>query len=212
MVFFRKHWWDIGGILAIAVLIFVYVNLNTFSSYQLLMYLSLVSLFFHQSEEYRIVGTFPGMINTIMYKSKFPDRYPLNANTAFIINVFIGWVVYFMAAIFAERAFWLGIATIIISLGNVIAHTFVFNIKGKTFYNAGMATCWLFFVPVIYFFWKIGFKNNLISINNFLIGVPLGIVLNVVGILKMIDWLANENTPYVFDRRHLLYRDRNPKP
>lgn len=103
MVFFRKHWWDIGGILAIAVLIFVYVNLNTFSSYQLLMYLSLVSLFFHQSEEYRIVGTFPGMINTIMYKSKFPDRYPLNANTAFIINVFIGWVVYFMAAIFAER-------------------------------------------------------------------------------------------------------------
>ena len=68
------------------------------------------------------------------------------------------------------------------------------------------------FVPVIYFFWKIGFESNLIPIDDFLIGVPLGIILNVIGILKVIDWLADTNTSYVFDQWHLLLEDRNPKP
>lgn len=64
MGFLRKHWQDIGGFLAIVVIGFLFVKGNELSNYQLLLWLSLVSLFLHQLEEYRIVGTFPGMMNS----------------------------------------------------------------------------------------------------------------------------------------------------
>lgn len=147
----RKHRYDLGGLFSILVLGFISLNFKTLTDYQLLMWLSLATLFLHQLEEYRIVGTFPGMINTAMYKSKQPDRYPLNPNTAFYINVFVGWGVYFLAAVFAEKAIWLGIAAIMISLGNTITHIFILNIKAKTLYNAGLVICWLFFLPCVYF-------------------------------------------------------------
>lgn len=206
--FIRKHWFDIGGLLSIWVLAFVYLHHQNLTPYQLLMWLSLVSLFIHQLEEYRIPGTFPGMINTAVYKSDIPDHYPLNANTSLIVNVFVGWLCYWLAAILAEKTVWLGLATILISCGNIIAHTFLFNIKGKTFYNAGMLTSWLLFIPCSYFFFSIVYANHLISTTDYLIGIPLGIMLNVVGILKMIDWMSDRNSKYAFGQRNLLKKDR----
>ena len=173
------------------------------------MWLSLVSLFFHQLEEYRIVGTFPGMINKVVFKSEKPDRYPLNTNTAFLINIMEGWLLYFLAAIFAEKAMWLCIATLMISFGNIIAHTFLFNIKGKTFYNAGMITCWLLFAPIIYCFFKITSNTNLISLQDYIIGITLGAIINIFGVLKLIQWLAHKQTNYIFPQRNLLPQDRN---
>ena len=173
------------------------------------MWCSLASLFLHQLEEYRIAGTFPGMINSVVFKSPQPDRYPLNKNTSFLINVLEGWLLYFLAACFAEKAVWLGITALMISLGNIIAHSFLFNIKGKAFYNAGLLTCWLFFVPCIYFFFKITNSTDIITTKDYLIGVPLGVVLNIFGVFKMIGWLANKNTIYIFPQRNLLPKDRN---
>jgi hypothetical protein len=204
----RKHWYDIGGILSILVLGFVFINFKTLSSYQFLMWLSLVSLFFHQLEEYRIAGTFPGMVNAAVYKSDLPDRYPLNTNTSLYVNVLIGWLLYFLAALLAEQAIWLGLATMIVSIGNTIAHTTLFNIKGKTIYNAGLVTSWLLFAPCVYFFFSIVYADHLIKITDYLIGIPLGIALNVVGIIKLIDWMADKNTTYIFEQRNLLSKDR----
>ncbi|MEO6884467.1 MAG: HXXEE domain-containing protein [Bacteroidia bacterium] len=208
MNFLRKHWFDIGGFLAIITLLFIYFNFKTLSNFQLLMWLSLVTLFFHQLEEYRIVGTFPGMINTAMFKSEMPDRYPLNSNTALYINVVLGWLLYSLAALFSEKAIWLCIATMLISFGNIIAHTFLFNIKGKTFYNAGMATCWLLFAPCIYFFITIIYNDHLVTNKDYLIGIILGIILNIFGVLKPIVWFADKNTSYIFEQRNLLLKDR----
>lgn len=208
MNFLRKHWYDTGTILALVIVLGVSVCYTRLSHYQLLMWLSLVSLFLHQLEEYRVVGTFPGMLNRMLFKSDLPDRYPLNTNTALIINVFLGWSIYFLAALIGEKAIWLGMVTIFISLGNIIAHTFVFNIKGKTVYNAGLATSWLFFAPCVFFFFRIIYTEHLVTFTDYLIGVPLGIAVNVLGILKLITWLADKNTRYVFEKRNLLPRDR----
>lgn len=209
MNFLRKHWFDTGAVLAVVVIIFIWFNYGILSRYQLLMWLSLTSLFFHQLEEYRIVGTFPGMVNKVMYNSDMPDRYPLNSNTSLYINVFVGWSFYFMAALFAEKAIWLGMATILISIGNTVAHTLLFNIKGKTLYNAGMATSWLFFAPAGYYFFNIIHNMHLVTLKDYYIGIPLGVALNVVGILKLIDWMKNRNTRYFFPKRCLLLADRN---
>ena len=208
MAFLRNHWYDLGGLFALLILIYLGAFHSTLGHYQLLMWLSLISLLFHQMEEYRIVGTFPGMINQVMFKSDRPDRFPLNSNSALIVNVLIGWFAYLLAAVLGEHAVWLGLATIIVSLGNIIAHTFVFNIKGKTLYNAGLATSWLFFAPCVYFFFKVVHGEDLITTTDYLIGIPLGVVLNVFGILKMITWLADKDTTYIFPDRNLLPADR----
>jgi len=208
MNFLRKHWYDVGAFLTVIVSMYIFTNHSILTSYQTLMWLSLVSLFLHQLEEYRIVGTFPGMINSMMFKSKRPDRYPLNTNSAFYVNVVVGWAAYFLAAILAEKAIWLGIATMVVSAGNVMAHTFLFNIKGKTFYNPGMATSWLLFVPCTYYFISIVHSNHLANITEYGIGIFLGLVMNIVGVFKLIQWMADENTTYIFSERNMLRIDR----
>lgn len=204
----RKHWYDLGAFFFVVVSIYVFINYNFFTEYQTLMWLSLASLFLHQLEEYRIAGTFPGMINSVLYNSKLPDRYPLNANTAFYVNVVVGWTFYFLAAILGEKTIWLGIATMLVSVGNIIAHTIIFNIKGKTIYNAGLATSWLLFVPCVYFFILVILNSHPPTKWDYCIGVALGITLNFVGILKLIDWMADVNTTYIFNDRNLLPKDR----
>ena len=190
MIFLRRHWYDlgIGGV----IFIIFYLLKNHLSNYEMVMWVSLATLLLHQFEEYRYPGTFLFMINSVIFKSENPDRYPLNTKTAFFINVIEGWSLYLFAAIFAERAVWLGIATIVISFGNIIAHTFLFNIKGKTFYNAGMVTCWLFFVPCVSYFFYIVFSEHIGSKSDFIVGILLGVVLNYFGIFKMISWMSDK--------------------
>ena len=210
MNFLRAHWYDIGGVLAIITLIWVMASFSGLSDYGLLMWLSLASLFFHQMEEYRIVGTFPGMINSRMFKSDIPDRYPLNTHTSFVINVAVGWTLYLAAALAGERLVWLGMAAILVSLGNILAHTLVFNIKGKTRYNAGLATSWLFFAPCVFFFFRIVTKQHLATATDYAIGIPLGIIINILLVVKMITWMADRHTRYAFSTRNLLPEDRKP--
>ena len=207
----RKHWYDLGALLSIAVSVCIYINFPHLTNYRILMWLSLVALFLHQWEEYRVPGTFPGMINTVMYHSQMPDRYPLNTNTAFYINVCVGWTFYFFAAFFAERAIWLGIATMMVSVGNITAHTIIFNLRGKTFYNAGLVTALLLFMPSVYFFVSIIYADHLAGKADYWIGIPLGIILNVAGVLKTIHLMADKNSPYIFNDRNLLPKDRKKK-
>jgi len=202
MNFLRLHWFDLGLVLAVVATIFLLLLRPTGLS--LLLWLSLVTLFLHQFEEYRFPGYFPGMMNSVMFSSQQPDRYPLNAQTAFVVNVIMGWLSYFLAAVFSEQAVWLGIATILLSVGNFIAHTFLFNIKGKTVYNPGMLTAILLFLPasVAFFAWMI--QHHSASPLDWIAGIVLGIALNTLGVFKTIDWMKNKDTPYVFPARCLV--------
>jgi hypothetical protein len=204
----RKHWFDIGGLLAVAVLIYLYNAYPHLPTIQTVLWLSLASLFIHQIEEYRYPGYFPGMINSALYKSKMPERYPLNTQTSLVVNVPMGWLFYFLAAIFASRCIWLGIGTMLVSLGNVVGHTLLFNLKGRTWYNPGMCTALFLFLPLLYCFWCTLSINHFAGTTDWIAGIALGIVLNVFGIVKMIDWMADRNTTYVFEPRQLRPQDR----
>lgn len=207
LAFFRMHWFDIGIFLAIPVIGYIFIA--KLSTIHLLLWVSLVTLFMHQFEEYRYPGYFPGIVNTALFSSNQPDRYPFNPNTAFVINLGVGWLFYFLAALFAEQMIWLGIATILVSLGNFFAHCFLFNFKGKSYYNPGMTTSIILFLPLTIFFFYFIITNNLASVVDWSLGLILGVILNVVGILKMIDWLKDENTPYIWPKRFLLPNLKN---
>ncbi len=201
MELLRNHWFDLG--LGLAVLTGGFILVAHPQGLALLLWLSLLSLFLHQFEEYRYPGYFPGMMNTVMFASAQPDRYPLNPQTALIVNVVTGWLFYALAAVLAERALWLGIATMLVSVGNFLAHTFLFNIKGRSRYNPGMLTADLLFLPLTVWFFAVVIGERLASATDWCLGIVLGVTLNVVGILKLIDWLKDENTPHVFPRRCL---------
>lgn len=202
MNFMRHHWFDAG--LALAFLTSGIVLLNKLEPLSLILWVSLISLFLHQFEEYRYPGYFPGMMNTVMFSSKHPDRYPLNTNTALIVNVFVGWFAFLLAAMFGEKALWLAIATILVSVGNFFAHTFLFNIKGKTFYNPGMFTAILLFAPIAVYFGYYLIQGNLATLLDWVVGILVGICLNYFGVIKLIDWLKDKNTEYIFPKRFLL--------
>ncbi len=191
--------------LALAVIAFVYLNHEALSDYRKLMWLSFCSLLFHQIEEYRLPGTFPGYINSVLGKeAAIPDRYPLNANSALIVNVMLGWGAYLLSAILGESAVWLGLATVIVSAANFMAHTVFFNLRAKTIYNAGMATCWLFFLPVCITFIIVVSRDQLATSGDLISGIALGILFNYFGIYKTINWLKDKNSPYLFPHRNLL--------
>lgn len=80
-------------------------------------------------------------------------------------------------AVCGQRAVWLGIATMMVSFGNTVAHMAVFNIRGKTFYNASFATSWLLFVPCIYLFFTTIHRDNLVIGTDYAIGLFLVTIL-----------------------------------
>lgn len=69
MEFWRKHWFDIGGGLAVVLGGWLIRHYQTLSTLQVILWLSLISLLLHQVEEYRWPGYFPGMINRAVYHS-----------------------------------------------------------------------------------------------------------------------------------------------
>lgn len=208
MNFLRLHWQDVGigfAIIGGMVLATVAKQIDSFS---ILLWLSLISLLVHQFEEYRYPGYFPGMVNSVLFKSAKPDRYPLNTNTSLIVNVIVGWLAYFLAAFFGRHAIWLAMGTILVSAGNCIAHVFLFNIRGKTLYNPGLLTSVLLFLPIVIVFFKQIVQYHLASPSDWVCGIVLGIFLNVVGIVKLIDWLKDEHTPFIFPNRCLIPKER----
>ena len=206
MSFLRLHWFDVGiGLAAVTGILLLVIHPVGLG---LLLWISLITLFVHQFEEYRYPGYFPGMMNTVMFASERPDRYPLNPQTSLIINVIVGWLAYFLAALFYRHAIWLAIATLLVSVGNIIAHTLLFNLKGKTLYNPGMLTAVVLFLPLsIYCFsWIIG--HHAATAIDWIVGIALGVAMNYIGVLKLIDWLKDADTAYVFPPRFLPPRLR----
>lgn len=198
MAFFRQRWYQVGLGVAIVLLVSLPFWQDHLSSFRLLLTISFVTLLVHQVEEYQFPGYFPRMINSVLFNSQTPDRYPLNANTAWIINVGLGWGLYILAIVFAEHAVWLAIATIVVSLGNVFAHGVLFNIKGKTLYNPGLLTALVLFLPVAIYFFVYLARHDLLDPANLIVGIIAGMAVNYFGILRLISFLARKDTPYVF--------------
>ena len=195
----RNHWFDVGMILG--AFLVGYLLWSRPVGIELLLWLSLLSLFIHQVEEYRFPGYFPGMINSWLFSSQRPERYPLNSQTSLVVNVGVGWCSYFLAALFGTDCLWLAIATILVSVGNIFAHTFVFNRKGKTHYNPGLLTSLVLFLPIAVLFFTTIIREERASLVDWIVGIVLGFVLNYIGIVKLIDWMKNEDSPYVFPVR-----------
>ena len=69
-------------------------------------------------------------------------------------------------------------------------------------------TALFLFLPIVVYFIFLVIQNKLATPLDWGLGIVLGITLNYIGILKLIDWLKDENTSYIFPKRSLLPQSR----
>lgn len=201
MRFMERHWFDVGAVLGIALAIWLVVAGSGMTTITLLLWLSLLSLFAHQVEEWRWPGWFPGMLNVVLFRSNDPWRFPLNVRSGLVVNVVVGWLAYLLAALLAERALWLALATILVSLGNCVLHLGVIPIRGRMPYNPGMVTSLVFFLPLVVWFAVVAIPA--MTVTEIVGGVILGLVLNVGGVIGIIRVLEDKDAP-PFENRQVV--------
>lgn len=198
----KRHWFDLGGVLGIGLgagLIAQRQHSNTLGWW---LWLSLLSLMAHQLEEYRWPGWFTGMLNRGVFHSEQPQRYPLNPSSALVVNVVVGWGSYLLAALLGWQLPALVIGTVLVSLGNLLAHSLLFPLRCRLLYNPGLATSWLLFAPISLAILERLSKSGRLDARDWVLGLVLGALLNGVGILGVIHWLRNPDAE-PFPRRML---------
>src|SRR5918993_5679387 len=88
---YRDNWFNVGAVLAMAIVGALAISHRRLSRSRLFSALNLTALMVHQFEEYGFPGYFPGLLNAGVFKSGKPDRYPLNTNSALIVNAAVSY-------------------------------------------------------------------------------------------------------------------------
>jgi Protein of unknown function with HXXEE motif len=194
----RRHWYNIGGVLAIAstgILIYTWSDMRVV---QRLLFMNFIALLIHQYEEYGVPGGEPAIMNIALQNSDSPDRYPLNQNSAMVINVFAAYVFY-LIPVFSPDKIWLGIAPTLFGFGQFVIHGIQTPKKLGQFYNPGLGAVILLHIPIGAFFIYYIISNRLVTILDWVYGVVYLIAFVFICMIKLTyKWLADENSPYIF--------------
>jgi hypothetical protein len=74
MSFFRRHWYEIGAVVAVGTVGWLILGWQDMSVLQRLLLLNFVVLLVHQYEEYGWPGGEPAIMNVVLRSSSTPDR------------------------------------------------------------------------------------------------------------------------------------------
>ncbi len=199
MKFFRRHWYDIGGIMALGAIAYLVIFWNQMDMLVRLLLMSFIAFLVHQYEEYGFPGGEPAILNMALGGSNIPDRYPLNQNSAMITNAISGWIIYLLP-LFFPHLIWLGLGPMLMGLSQFIVHGVVTNIKLKSIYNPGLgAVVFLHFPIGIYYIYYI-ISNGLVQGTDWILAIVYmafiaGFILNFM----TYKVLAKRDSKYPFD-------------
>jgi len=199
MKFFRRHWYDIGGIVAIGAIACLVIFWNQMDTLVRLQLMSFIAILVHQYEEYGFPGGEPAIMNMALQNSDIPDHYPLNQNSAMVTNVLATYIVYLLP-VFLPHVIWLGLAPMLMGMAQFIVHGIATNIKLKSIYNPGLgAVVFLHFPIGIYYIWYIT-SNGLAQGTDWLLGVVY-LAFIAGGIVNGLTYriLAKRDSEFVFD-------------
>lgn len=202
MDFYRRNWCFVGAILFVALTyVMAFWGAVYFSPIQIILIYSFMAMLVHQFEEYGVPGGFPSFMNAIAFGERaVPDRYPLNANTAMINNVFMTYTFY-ITAIFFPDVIWLGLMQVGQGMVQALNHVFYNNLKLKRFYNPGMASVVLLHWPVgIYYIWYVH-SNTLAATGDYVIGLLGSFALIFILWLGPVALLKSKTSNYPFDKK-----------
>lgn len=199
MQFLRRHWYDIGIVSALITTVYVFGVWHRGDIVRNLLLLNFVALLIHQYEEYGRPGGEPAIMNMVLRESDTPDRFPLNQNSAMVINVIAAYGFYLLPAFFPSRI-WLGIAPTLFGFGQFIVHGIVTNKKLHTFYNPGLGAVVFLHFPIGGYYLYYLVSHHLVKSWDWVIGFVYMATFMYVAFAKMTyDWLANPNSRFPFD-------------
>jgi hypothetical protein len=209
MNFIRMHWYRLGLIPGVAVLLWLAAEWSSMGLLQKLLAANFIVIMLHQFEEYAWPGGFPWICNQVLMPKPEgrPDRYVLNQNNAMFINI-AAWPFYLIPALF-PAVIGLGIGQMLFGLvGQVVVHGLVINHKLKTWYNPGLAAVMLGHVPIgIWYLIEVVGQGMaqwwdwVLAI--IYMGAFMGIVMQVFGFRV----LADPNSPYPFASEEMNRND-----
>lgn len=194
---YRKHWQDIGGLLAMAIGGALALFGKRLSRPQLFSALNFVALLVHQLEEYRFPGFFPGQFNGGLFESDKPDRYPLNTSSATIINVAIAYPFYLLAVLFPKKA-WLGLAPVLFGFAQAVGHGIVFPRLARARYSPGFLASFFLHIPIGIAYIRALEAEQPPRRADWIKAILLLPVFAVTGILAPQQLLKDEESPYRF--------------
>jgi hypothetical protein len=202
MPFIRRHWYSLG--LAVTAAAVAWAFLGDLRAVQVILLLNFAVLPLHQFEEYAWPGGEPWIINEVMMrKGGRPDRYPLNQNNAFFMNVVLAFPFY-LAPVFFPDTVWLGLAPTLFGFGQLIGHGIVNNRKLKSVYNPGLAAVVLGHVPLGIWYLVEVHSKGMITLWDWVFAAAYLAFFAGVG-MKTIGYriLADEDSAYPFAREEL---------
>jgi hypothetical protein len=199
MRLFRRHWYDIGllvAVLAVVALVFLWHDMGVL---QRLLLLNFITLLIHQYEEYGWPGGGPAIANIVTLPNPAPNRYPLNQNNAMVINVFVGYPFYILP-VFFPHVIWLGLAPVLFGMLQFVVHGVLVNVKMKSLYNPGLAAVVLGHIPIGVYYLYYVHAHDLASVWEWVLALLYMFALQFVLMLKLgYGWLADRNSPFAFD-------------
>ncbi len=206
MDFYRKHWPDVGAGLATGIgtglTIFMMLSRENRSRAQVFSAWNLVALLLHQFEEYRIPGYFPGQFNAGFLKSETPDHYPLNTQSAMIVNTALAYPLYLLPVIFPKKV-WLGFATVMIGFGQVLVHGIVFPLRARARYGPGFVTALCLHLPIGVGYIRQIRREQPVKSTDWVKGVISFIGFAVGGIAAPVFLLKDKESPYRFTEQQM---------
>ena len=190
----RNHWYQIMLVAFMGMTYYALFFGETLTLLQKLLIASLMALPLHQYEEYAMPGGGPIVINRVFWgEQERYLNYPGNWHSIMIVN--LSAYVFYVAAYFLPDVIWLGLGTMLFNLFQVLGHCVEMNIKGRTWYNPGMATSVLLFLPisVAYIVQIMGTA----TVKTWITAVIALVCMLIVSVILPVQLLKREDSPHV---------------
>ncbi|OWA34258.1 HXXEE domain-containing protein [Saccharibacillus sp. O16] len=198
----RKYWPDLGLLAAVVTVIGIAVNHRFMSELSILLWLNLVAILVHQFEEYRWPGYFGGLFNVILFRSEQPRHYPLNPQSAMIINLLIAYVFYLLPLLF-PHVIWLALGPILMGFFQLIWHGGFANLKAKTWYNPGLFAALTLHLPIGGWYIHSIIEQGLIDPIDWILGSAYFAAAVYLLIIKGNLWLKDPHSPFDFSDKQM---------
>lgn len=199
---YRDNWFNVGAVLAMVIAGVLALSHRRISRPRLFSALNLAALMVHQFEEYGFPGYFPGLLNAGVFKSDKPDRYPLNTNSALIVNAVAGYPFYLLPVLFPKRRS-LGLAPVLFGFGQAVFHGIVPPLRAKAHYGPGFLTAFFLHVPIgIEYIRAVGCERRLED-GEWARAAACTVAFAALGIGAPLWLLRDEESPYRFTERQV---------
>lgn len=199
---YRTHWPRIGAVIAMLIGGATAMSARRLTKPQILSAANLMALMAHQYEEYVHPGYFPGQFNRGLFDSDSPRNYPLNPQTAMVINTCLAYPFYVAPVLFPKKK-WLGLAPVLVGFSQIVLHGIVIPRKAGATYGPGVLTALLLHLPIGIGYIKALGQERSISRADWTKGLAGAVGSAVFGVAAPNMVMRDPNSPYAFTAKQM---------